>query len=156
MRGMTAIAAAQIATETATAETATAIETCDATVRGIRAGTAVHAETIRVPTLRVPTTALDHQNGVRMSREPSPLGKTNLAKSRHFGPIRRLGLIRYLGRIRRLVLQTRLPDPTNRRAWINPAPKASDPPMSVASAEDAAVADAVAADAMAVKTMRMA
>jgi hypothetical protein len=139
MRVTTAIAAVRIATETATAETATAIETCDATVRGIRAGTAAPAATIRVR-----TTGPDNQNVARISPEPRARGRTRYpAKSKHFG------------RTKRLVLRTRRPDPTNRHAPINHAAKASDPPTSAASEEDEAVADAVAADAMAAKTARM-
>jgi hypothetical protein len=140
MRVTTAIAAVRIATETATGETATAIETCDATVRGIRAGTAVHAATIRVR-----KTVPDNQIAARISPEPRARGRTKYpARSKHFG------------RIKRLVLQTKRPDPTNRHAPINPATKASDPPTSAASEEDEAVAAAVAADAMAAKTARMA
>jgi hypothetical protein len=126
-----AIAAARIGIETATA-----IETCGATVRGTRAGTAVHAATTYAA-----TTAPDRRSVARTSPEARRLGKKRYrAKSKHYGQIKHLG-------------QTRHPDPTNHPARINPAVKASDPPTSAASAADEAVADAVAADA---KTTRMA
>jgi hypothetical protein len=132
MCGMIAIAAVQIATATATVETATATETFGATARGTRAGTAVHAATVRVR-----TTAPDNQNVARTHREPRRPGKSKrLAKSKHLGRIKR-------------------PDPTSRRAPINPATKASGLPTNAASAAsgvDEAVADAAAVDAIAAKT----
>lgn len=144
MRVLIAIAAVQIATETAIGETATAIETFGATARGIHAGTVVHAATIRGW-----TTAPDNQNGARTPREARRPGK-----SKHLVRSKRLAL-----QIKDLVLQTRRPDPSNRRAPINPATKASGLPTNAASAvseADEAVAGAAAADAMVAKTTRMA
>lgn len=144
MRVTTAIAAVPIAIETAIGEIATAIETFGATARGIRAGTDVHAATIRGW-----TTVPDNQNAARTPRVARRRGK-----SKHPVKSKRLVL-----QTKDLVLQTRRLDPSNRRAPINLATKASALPTNAASAvseADEAAAGAAAADAMAAKTTRMA
>jgi hypothetical protein len=144
-------AAAATVIEAATAGTATAIATYDVTVREIRAGTAARAAIIRARRIAPVNPSATRAGEARLLPRTSPRARSNrhARTNRHDKTSR--GKTRHLARKEH-------PGPTNRRAQTNLAAKASDLPMSAASAvseEDAAGVDAAAAGVTAAKTMPM-